>query len=74
MAAITNFLGDVKVLVAAARAKAKPPEKTDIASFSLLVENNAAAIPSEIALICEDETETWQGLNERDGLWIPQSG
>jgi citronellyl-CoA synthetase len=63
MSTIGNLFGDVKVLLAAVTAK--PPAPTDIASFSLLLENNASQYPEEIALICEGETETWRGLNER---------
>ncbi len=63
MGSIGNFFSDVRILLKAAANK--PPEKTDKVSFSLLVENNAASIPGAIALICEDETITWQELNER---------
>ena len=63
MGAITSFLGDIKVLLAAATTA--PPAPTKVASFSLLVEDNAAKIPNEIALICENETVNWRELNER---------
>ncbi len=63
MGTLGNFIGDLRVLLAALLAK--PPASTDIASFSLLVEENAARFPDEIALICEGETETWSGLNQR---------
>ena len=63
MGAITSFLGDLKVLLVAATTKPPPPDQ--IASFSLLVEGNAARIPNAIALICEEEVVTWKELNER---------
>ena len=63
MGAITSFLGDLKVLWVAATTKPPPPDQ--IASFSLLVEGNAAKIPNAIALICEEEVVTWKELNER---------
>ncbi len=63
MGSISNFFGDLKVLLAAATLK--PPEDSGIASFSLLLETNAEKFPNEVALICEGETETWQSLNER---------
>jgi len=63
MGALGTFLGDIKVLVAAATTK--PPAPSDIASFSMLVQNNAARTPNRMALLCEDETATWQQLNER---------
>ena len=63
MKSIRNFIGNLRVLVAAATTK--PPAPDEINSFSLLVEQNADAITDEIALICEGESETWGGLNIR---------
>ncbi len=63
MKSIRNFIGNLRVLVAAATTK--PPAPDEINSFSLLVEQNAGAITDEIALICEGESETWGGLNIR---------
>ena len=63
MGAISEFFGNLKVLVRAATTK--PPPAESIESFSLLVEKNAQRIPSRPAIVCEGETETWQGLNER---------
>ncbi|MGV0033838.1 MAG: long-chain-acyl-CoA synthetase [Candidatus Azotimanducaceae bacterium WSBS_2022_MAG_OTU7] len=63
MGTITSFLGDLKVLLVAATIK--PPAPDQIASFSLLVEDNAARIPNAIALLCEEEVVTWKTLNER---------
>ncbi|MBT4162993.1 MAG: long-chain-acyl-CoA synthetase [Gammaproteobacteria bacterium] len=63
MGALTEFIGDLKVLLAAATAK--QPELEEIASFALLVEQNAEKFPDELVLICEDDRETWRGLNER---------
>ena len=61
MGAITSFLGDLKVLLVAAASK--PPAPGKMASFSLLVEDNAARIPNAIALIFEEEVVTWSELN-----------
>ncbi|MDA9680031.1 long-chain-acyl-CoA synthetase [Gammaproteobacteria bacterium] len=63
MRAITSFLGDLKVLLVAATTKPPPPDQ--IASFSLLVEGNAARVPNAIALMCEEEVVDWKELNER---------
>lgn len=63
MGVIGNFFGDLKVLLTAATAKTPAPDS--IASFSLLVEDNAVSRPDRTALICEGETETWRSLNER---------
>ncbi len=63
MATIKDFFGNLRVLWKAATARVLRAD--DIASFSLLVESNAARIPDAAALLCEDEIETWQGLNER---------
>ena len=63
MKSIRNFIGNLRVLVAAATTK--PPAPDEINSFSLLVEQNADAITDEVALICEGESETWGGLNIR---------
>lgn len=63
MKRIRNFFGDLRVLIAAATTK--PPSPDEINSFSMLVEQNAKSMPLELALLCEEERETWQGLNER---------
>ncbi len=63
MGSITNFFGDLKILVTAARTKPLTPDS--IGSFSLLVEGHAKSHPQDIALLCEDESVTWQELNER---------
>ena len=63
MGALNDFIGDLKVLLAAATTK--PPAPDEIASFALLLEENARKYPDGTALICEEESETWRGLNER---------
>ncbi len=63
MGSIANFFGDLKILVTAARTR--PPTPDSIGSFSLLVEGHAKSHPQDIALLCEDESVTWQQLNER---------
>lgn len=63
MGALNDFIGDLKILLAAA--VAKPPAADEIASFGLLAEQNAQRLPAEIAIICEGDTVTWQELNQR---------
>ncbi len=63
MGAVSNFFGDFRILLSAATAKQS--SSSDLNSFSLLAENNAARLPDEIALICENETVTWFELNQR---------
>ncbi|MFT7685782.1 MAG: citronellyl-CoA synthetase [Candidatus Azotimanducaceae bacterium] len=60
---IMNFLADFKVLVSAARTK--PPSSDIAGSMALLVEAQAVKNPNGIALLCEEDTITWQALNER---------
>lgn len=63
MGSITNLLGDLKVLVAAATLK--PPVDDDIGSIALLIEENAAEHPQGVALLCDDQVVTWRELNEQ---------
>lgn len=63
MGSIVDILGDIKVLFNSVTAK--PPPSDKIASFSLLVEQNAADYPNATALLCEDEIISWQQLNHR---------
>ena len=63
MTSIKSFIGDLKILIQAATLK--PPAETDLDSFSLLVESNAVRYPDKVALVCEEETITWQALNTR---------
>lgn len=63
MAGLRDLLGDLKVLATAATTK--PPAPDELASFSLLVEQNASRHANEIALICEGESVSWSTLNER---------
>ncbi|MGI9322037.1 MAG: long-chain-acyl-CoA synthetase, partial [Pseudomonadales bacterium] len=63
MSKISDFFGDIAVLLKAAIVK--PPALTDLTSFALIAEANAKKYPNQVALVCEDETETWQGLNQR---------
>jgi len=63
MGSIVDFFGDIKVLLKAATLK--PLQADEIMSVGLMVQNNATAFPNDVALICEDESITWQELNER---------
>ena len=63
MKSVGAFFTNLVTLVAAGLAKPLAP--TDRASFGLLVEENAKRHPKGLALICEGQKETWQGLNER---------
>jgi citronellyl-CoA synthetase len=60
---IMNFLADFKVLVSDARTK--PPSSDIAGSMALPVEAQAVKNPNGIALLCEEDTITWQALNER---------
>ena len=60
---IMDFLADLSVLVAAARTK--PPSSNVAGSMALFAETQAIKNPQGIALLCEDETITWQALNEQ---------
>lgn len=63
MGAVTEFFGDLKVLVSALTTK--PPKDSDPGSVATLVEGHANSHPQGVALICDDEVVTWQELNER---------
>lgn len=63
MGKITDFFGDLKVLVAAATMK--PPDAEATGSIALLVQENARKRPEGVALLCEDEVVTWHELNAR---------
>ncbi len=60
---VKDFLGDIKILYKAATMK--PPAPDSIGSIPLLVQQNVARYPNDIALISEGEEVTWQVLNER---------
>lgn len=63
MGAIADFLGDLKVLYTAATMK--PPSSDDVGSIAMLAQNNADTHPDDEAIVCGDETVTWQQLNLR---------
>lgn len=63
MGSISEFFGNLKTLVKAARLK--PLDSDTKMSVGLMVQNNAAAFPDDYALICEDEYVTWKELNDR---------
>lgn len=63
MGKITDFFGDLKVLVAAATMK--PPDAEETGSIALLVQENARKQPQGVALLCEGEVVTWEELNAR---------
>ena len=60
---ISDILGDLRVLYTAATRKA--PDGNTADSFGRMLATNAAQWPDETALICEDETVTWDELNAR---------
>jgi len=60
---LKRLVDDLSVAVSAKFTK--PPQDSDIGSLPLLVQQNAKQRPLAIALICEDQEITWQGLNER---------
>jgi citronellyl-CoA synthetase len=63
MGAINNFIGDLRVLYAAATRKPVPGDTRG--SFAHLLEANAERLPNAIAVIHEDESVTWRELNQR---------
>ncbi len=63
MGTINEFLGNLRVLVAALLTR--PPDEDTPGSIAMLVEGHAAKHPRDVALICEEEEITWQALNER---------
>ena len=60
---LLDIFGDLRVI--GEKLFVPMPKATDIGSLSLLAEKNAQAYPSRVALISEEETETWAGLNQR---------
>ncbi len=60
---IKGFFSDLSIAIAAKAAK--QPKDSDIGSLALLVQQHARNTPQRIALICEGEEITWQGLNDR---------
>lgn len=75
MGSITDFFGDIKTLFKAATLKPLDPDTK--MSVGLMVQNNAAAFPDDLALICEDEFVTWKELNERSNrvaLYLKKNG
>jgi citronellyl-CoA synthetase len=60
---IMNFLTDLKILITASRTK--PPSSDIAGSMALLAEAQAIKNPQGIAILCEDNTITWQELNEQ---------
>lgn len=60
---LIDIFGDLRVICE--KLLVPMPKATDIGSLSLLAEKNAQAYPSNVALVSDDETETWAGLNQR---------
>ena len=63
MGAISNFFGDLKVILATLTQSA--PQDDQVGSLALLVQQHARSHPQDIALLCENEVVTWQALNAR---------
>ncbi len=63
MGAISNFFGDLKVILGTLT---QPnPQDDQVGSLALLVQQHAQSHPQDIALLCENEVVTWQALNSR---------
>ena len=60
---LLDIFGDLRVICE--KLLVPMPKATDIGSLSLLAEKNAEAYPSNVALVSDEETETWAGLNQR---------
>ncbi|MEC8299929.1 MAG: long-chain-acyl-CoA synthetase [Pseudomonadota bacterium] len=60
---LLDIFGDLRVI--GEKLFVPMPKATDIGSLSLLAEKNAEAYPNRVALVSDEETETWTGLNQR---------
>ena len=60
---IKDFFSDLSIAISAKTAK--QPKDSDIGSMALQLQQHAEQSPQKIALICEGEEITWQGLNDR---------
>ena len=60
---LLDIFGDLRVI--GEKLFVSMPKTTDIGSLSLLAEKNAEAYPKRVALVSDEETETWTGLNQR---------
>ena len=60
---LLDIFGDLRVIFE--KLLVPMPKASDIGSLSLLAEKNAEAYPSNVALVSDEETETWAGLNQR---------
>ena len=60
---LLDIFGDLRVICE--KLLVPIPKTTDIGSLSLLAEKNAKAHPNRIAIVSDEETETWIGLNHR---------
>ena len=60
---LLDIFGDLRVI--GEKLFVPMPKTTDIGSLSLLAEKNAEAYPNRVALVSDEETETWTGLNQR---------
>ncbi len=60
---LLDIFGDLRVICE--KLLVPMPKANDIGSLSLLAEKNAEAYPSNVALVSDEETETWAGLNQR---------
>ena len=60
---LLDIFGDLRVICE--KLLVPMPKASDIGSLSLLAEKNARAYPNKIAIVSDEETETWIGLNER---------
>jgi citronellyl-CoA synthetase len=63
MGALSNFMGDLGVILKVARQK--PGPDSQIGSIGRLVERHALSHPDDVALMCEEEVVSWQTLNHR---------
>ena len=60
---LLDIFGDLRVI--GEKLFVPMPKTTDVGSLSLLAEKNAEAYPNRVALISDEETETWTELNQR---------
>ena len=61
---LLDIFGDLRVICE--KLLVPMPKASDIGSLSLLAEKNARAYPNKIAIVSDEETETWIGRQQTE--------